>query len=62
YTPLHWAAQKGHTAIVRALMAMGANANVRDKWRRTPLHRAAKEGHAEVVGVLLEAGAEVNSK
>ncbi|CAN0006370.1 unnamed protein product [Choristocarpus tenellus] len=62
YTPLHWAAQKGHADIVRLLVGNGALVNVRDKWKRTPLHRAAKEGHVEVVKALLEAGAEINAQ
>src|SRR5581483_5607465 len=35
-TPLHWAAAGGHEAIVRWLLARGANRQARDKQGRTP--------------------------
>ena len=65
-TPLHWAAQKGHTDIVQALIAKGAdvNATVTDGICKgqTPLHRAAENGHTDVAELLIEAGANVNAK
>ena len=37
YSPLHWAAHKGHRAIAEALLAAGANVNLQDNagaWAR----------------------------
>jgi ankyrin repeat protein len=48
YTPLHWAAEYGHTEMVRMLIVKGADINVRsyDGW--TPLDLARAEGHKDV--------------
>ena len=55
-TPLHFAAQSGHTAAVAALVLGGARLNTRtaDDW--TSLHCAATEGHVDTVRVLIRAG------
>ncbi|KAJ2784090.1 phosphate system positive regulatory protein pho81 [Coemansia javaensis] len=55
--PLHVAARGGFAAILRALLAHGAPADVPDKdlgW--TPVFYAASEGNAECIRVLLDAG------
>ncbi|GLH16767.1 Ankyrin2 [Gryllus bimaculatus] len=41
-TPLHWAADKGAAACVKALIERGADPNVRDPRRMTPLIMAAQ--------------------
>jgi ankyrin repeat protein len=54
-TPLHFAAQRGSTDVVRLLLdhwpdgMMAMNSRV-----RTPLHVAAEEGMVEVLGMLVE--------
>ncbi|MGI9239459.1 MAG: ankyrin repeat domain-containing protein, partial [Verrucomicrobiales bacterium] len=69
-TPLERAAGRGETAIVRYLIAEGADANgegtpyksfasLGGKVVRTPLGRAVAGGHPEVVDLLLLSGAEL---
>jgi ankyrin repeat protein len=61
-TALHWAAERGDSAIAVALLR--AKANVRAKTRvgdYTPLHIAAKTGSAPVVRALLKAGSDANA-
>ena len=50
---LHDAALAGHTAILDALLAAGANLEARDALGRTPLLEAAASGRAAVVEHLL---------
>lgn len=57
-TPLHWAAAGGHTAVVEALLARGANLRAADRWGCRPIHLAAEHGHLDVVELLLDAGAD----
>jgi ankyrin repeat protein len=55
------AAGRGHTTIVRSLIAKGADVNA--KWMGgTALMWAAKWGHTKTVNALLNAGADVNVK
>ncbi|RPB15707.1 hypothetical protein P167DRAFT_562954 [Morchella conica CCBAS932] len=63
FPPLHWAAWKGHTALVRQLLEQGHDANARTLVHgTTPLHHAARWGHEGVVRVLLHRGAEVDAQ
>ncbi|MDE2874583.1 MAG: ankyrin repeat domain-containing protein [Gemmatimonadota bacterium] len=70
YTPLHHAAKNGTPAIVRSLLEVGAQVDMRASgydvdwgWDWTPLHLAAENNPDEaVVRVLLEAGADVNAR
>lgn len=62
YTPLHWAAAKGHTKVAKKLLQVGAGLEVRGgRFLFTPLHMAAGEGHLDTIRLLLDAGAQVNS-
>ncbi|KAH7008750.1 ankyrin repeat-containing domain protein [Ilyonectria destructans] len=56
-TPLSWAAENGHEAVVRLLVDRGAHTEAADKKGRTPLLRAAKNGHEAVVRLLVDRGA-----
>jgi ankyrin repeat protein len=57
-TPLSWAAEKGHEAVVKLLLEKGAKLGSKDRWTdTTPLSLAAKYGHEAVVKLLLEKGA-----
>src|SRR5438046_7453633 len=63
WTPLSWAAWKGHTEVVKVLLDAKANAEVKDDdLGRTPLSWAAGNGHTEVVKVLLDVKANVEAK
>eukprot|EP00808_Paulinella_micropora_P030475 g68739.t1 len=60
-TGLHFAAANGHTAVVQALLATGAELNAVDKMGWTALHFAGANGHTATVHALLAAGADVNA-
>ncbi len=56
-TPLHYAAEAGHEAIVRDLLGNRAEINAKDATGRTPMHYAVARGYKGVAYLLLEAGA-----
>ena len=64
---IHWAAWTSHVdknlarkrAVVKLLLARGADVNTRDKNRETPLFKA---GTKEMVELLIENGADVNAR
>ena len=57
-TPLSWAAEKGHEAVVKLLLEKGAELEAKDYYNgQTPLSRAAEKGREAVVKLLLEKGA-----
>ena len=58
-TPLFYAAERGHVAIVRLLVARGASVHMEDSfYGNTPLSRAMAGGHFDVAQYLVERGAE----
>jgi ankyrin repeat protein len=57
-TPLLWAAEHGHTDLVRFLLERGADIEDRADERESPLMLAAVGGHRDTVQVLLERGAD----
>jgi ankyrin repeat protein len=58
-TPLWAACEKGHAAVVEALLKAGADANKESDYE-TPLWAACEKGHVAVVETLLKAGADAN--
>src|ERR1700754_2752613 len=62
-TPLSWAAEKGHEAVVRLLVKKGADLESKDsRYSQTPLSWAAEKGHEALVRLLVEKGADPESK
>jgi len=52
---LHYASRNGHTAVVRQLLAAGANPNIQEKHGFTPLHEAAENNRVEIAKMLVAA-------
>jgi ankyrin repeat protein len=61
-TALSIAAYHGNVDAIEALIARGADVNVRNRDGSTPLHMAAMWGKAETVRVLIENGVDANAK
>jgi hypothetical protein len=61
-TPLSWAAEYGHQAVVKLLLNKGVNLESKDNTGRTPLSFAAVGSHEAVVKLLLNKGADLESK
>ncbi|KAF5586011.1 Het-eN [Fusarium subglutinans] len=59
-TPLHFAAQYGHTAVMELLLASGARMELEDSRGQTPLSRAIEHGNIAAIEFLLERGARVD--
>jgi hypothetical protein len=62
-TPLSWAAERGHEAVVKLLLEKGADLETRDdNSGQTPLSLAAESGHEVMVKLLLEKGADLETR
>jgi ankyrin repeat protein len=61
YTPLHYAAWCGATALCRRLLEGKADVNAANADGKTPLHFAAGYGHWETTALLLDHGAAANA-
>jgi ankyrin repeat protein len=62
FTPLHWAADRGHEEVAALFIEKGLNVNAKDENRgRTPLHFSAHEGHIEATDLLIRKEANLNS-
>ena len=59
-TPLHSAAEHGHSEMAEFLLESGANVNEDNETKTTPLHKAAVEGRDIIVDILIQNGANVN--
>jgi ankyrin repeat protein len=62
FTPLHFAALKGHNDIIQYLIKKGADISAQDSDGSAPLNWAANFGHEEIVTTLIKNGADVNSQ
>jgi ankyrin repeat protein len=61
-TPLSWAAENGHEAVVKLLLEKGADLETRSQSGQTPLSWAARQGDEAVVKLLLEKGADLETR
>ena len=62
FSPLHEAAQKGDTEIVRQLIAERVHIDTKDFYGRTPLHAAAENGQSEAAELLVKTGADIEAR
>ena len=62
WTPLHNAAWKSFTDIVKALIAKGADVDAQGDEYDTPLMLAAGNGHTETVKTLIAKGADIEAE
>lgn len=61
-TPLLWACDRGHEALVTELLNAGAKVNETDGSGMTPLHYACMCSHVEIVKLLLARGAKADAQ
>ena len=61
-TPLHLAAENGHTDLARLLIDEGADLAATDERQWTPLHFAAINGYSKLARLLIEKGADLNAR
>ena len=62
WTPLGWAAIRGHTEAAVTLVREGADVNAANRDGITILMWAFDNGHTEIMDLLLENGADVNAR
>lgn len=61
-TPIQSAAAAGHENVVKVLLQLGADPNVREQGGYTPLHAAAQNGDEEMIRTLIYGGADLTLK
>lgn len=59
---IHFAAQKGHLEVVRALLSSGASVKSSTRKGLTPLHYAVQGSHVELIKYLAKKGADLTAK
>ena len=57
---LQLAAEKGHSACARLLLAAGANPNMYSSTGFTPIIIAARYGHPDIVSMMIDTGSHIN--
>ena len=62
HTALHYAAQSGHSEIVKLLLERTANINAVTDEYSTALHLASEEGELDVVKLLIDGKVDVNAQ
>jgi ankyrin repeat protein len=60
WTALHYAVHHQRRKLVVALLAAGADANVKDNYGRTSVWRGALQSTAEILQLLIDGGSSVN--
>src|SRR5262245_61069057 len=60
YTPLHWAAERGHKDVVEVLLTAGADISAKNGHGGTPLHTAVWNANEDVSKLLLSRGAKLD--
>jgi ankyrin repeat protein len=61
-TPLEYAVTEGHNEVAYALIAGGANVNIKHTTGKTPLHMAAINANFELIELLVKKGADLNAR
>ena len=61
-TALHKASVQGHFSMVKFLIKIGAQIEVKGKDELAPLHSAVSNGHLEVAKYLIDNGAQIEAK
>lgn len=59
-TPIHFAAEYGHSKLVLILLSAGSEADCTNKYGQTPLWLATYNGFPDVLKILLEKCADIN--